>query len=139
MSHTHTHITQVLMREPALISLADSGQLTGKVMRQKLMVMVLVTKWLSKCTAEMVTCFTSQAAGCTLKLWNTHKDLLRGNFAQLVDEVRAQQRRETENEGRSGEQRAEGWWTPRQPQCPQRRNPRLSPGMHRLNVKRPAH
>ena len=34
----YTHITQVLIREPALIGLADSGELTGKVMRLKLMV-----------------------------------------------------------------------------------------------------
>ena len=38
----------MLERDPALIGLADSGQLTGKVMRLKLMVIVVVTsKWLS--------------------------------------------------------------------------------------------
>ena len=41
-THTHTH-DQVLVREPALIGLADSGQLTGKVIRLRLMVIVLVS------------------------------------------------------------------------------------------------
>ena len=39
----HTHMdAQVLMREPALIGLAESGQLTGKVLRLRLMVTVFV-------------------------------------------------------------------------------------------------
>ena len=42
LSHTHTN-GQVLVREPALIGLSDSGQLTGKVIRLKLMVFVLAS------------------------------------------------------------------------------------------------
>ena len=48
------------MREPALIDLADSGQLTGKVMRLKLMVMVLVSGCRRR-TAE--TAILSDSAG----------------------------------------------------------------------------
>ena len=43
--HTHIH-AQVLMREPALIRLAESGQLTGKVIRLKLKVIVLASRHL---------------------------------------------------------------------------------------------
>ena len=75
------------MREPALIDLADSGQLTGKVMRLKLMVMVLVSGCRRR-TAETAICLVRQAEGCTLELWNLHKGLLRDKFSRLVEEVR---------------------------------------------------
>ena len=46
--------------------------------------------------AELFICLTLQAEGCTLELWNAHKDLLRENFSTLVKQVRAQQRRPEE-------------------------------------------
>ena len=91
------------MREPAVIGLAESGQLTGKVLRPKLMVIVSESGCpdvlqVSKCgAANMLVCLTSQAEGCTLELWNTHKYLLLKNFGQIVHEVRAQQGAKHEN------------------------------------------
>ena len=39
---------------------------------------------------SLVPFLRAQAEGCTMERWNTHKDLLRENFARLVDEARAQ-------------------------------------------------
>ena len=50
---------------------------------------------------------TSQAEGCSLELWNTHKGFLKQNFPRLVDEIKAQRRAEQETGDQSGQQRAE--------------------------------
>ena len=47
---------------------------------------------------------TSQAEGCSLELWNTHKGFLKQNFPRLVDEVKAQRRAEQEKGDQSGQQ-----------------------------------
>ena len=96
-----------------MISLAESRQLTGKVLRKRLMVIVSDSGCanvlqVSKCgAANMLICLTSQAEGCTLELWNTHKGLLLKNFGRIVNEVKAQQQREQENGDQSGQQHAE--------------------------------
>ena len=53
---------------------------------------------------KVLVCLTLQAEGCTLELWNTHKNLLKKNFGQLVNEVRAQRRGQQET-GHQGDQR----------------------------------
>ena len=55
----------------------------------------------------MIVCFTLQAEGCTLERWNTHKSFLKSNFRRLVQEVKAQHRREQETGDQSGQQRME--------------------------------
>ena len=52
----------------------------------------------------VLVCLTLQAEGCTLELWNTHKNLLKKNFGQLVNEVRAQRWGQQET-GHQGDQR----------------------------------
>ena len=107
------------MHEPALIGLADSRQLTGKVLKLRLMVIVLASGRSNVLHVRererenvaaaklLVFCLTSQAEGCSLELWNTHKGFLKMNFPRIVDEVRAQQREGQENGDQSGQQCAQ--------------------------------
>ena len=55
----------------------------------------------------MLIYLTSQAEGCTLELWNTHKFLLKENFGRLVNEIRAQQREDHKNGDQSGQPHVE--------------------------------
>ena len=95
------------MQEPALIGLAESGQLTGKVLKLRLMVIVLGRGYPNVAASKMLIYLTSQAEGCSLELWNTHKGLLWKNFGRLVKEVEAQRRGGQESGDPSGQQRPE--------------------------------
>ena len=82
------------MQEPALIGLAESGQLTGKVLKLRLMVIVLASDCpnvlhvsVNVDAANQLICLTSQAEGCSLERWNAHKGSLKANFGRLVQEV----------------------------------------------------
>ena len=56
----------------------------------------------------MIICFPSQAEGCTLERWNTHKSFLKSNFRRLVQEVKVHEHRgEQETGEQSGQQRME--------------------------------
>ena len=54
--------------------------------------------------AKLLICLTSQAEGCSLELWNTHKGFLKQNFRRVVQEVKTQQRRGQENGDQSDHQ-----------------------------------
>ena len=94
------------MREPALIGLAESGQLTGKILKLRLMVTVLASDCptVNVAAANQLICLTSQAEGCSLERWNAHKGFLKANFHRLVQEVKAQRRAEQEKGDQSGQQ-----------------------------------
>ena len=57
--------------------------------------------------ANLVISLTLQAHGCSLKLWNTHKNFLKKHFRRTVQQVKAQRQAEQENGDHSGQQRAE--------------------------------
>ena len=57
--------------------------------------------------SKVLVCLTLQAEGCTLELWNTHKNLLKKNFGQLVNEVRAQRRGQQETRHQGDQRHAE--------------------------------
>ena len=102
------------MREPALIGLAESGQLTGKILKLRLMVIVLASDCpnvlhvsVNVAAANQLICLTSQAEGCSLERWNAHKGFLKANFRRLVQEVKAQRRGKQGTGDQSGQQRVE--------------------------------
>ena len=97
-----------------MIGLAESGQLTGKVLKLRLMVIVLASDCpnvlhvsVNVAAANQLISLTSQAEGCSLERWDGQKGFLKANFRRLVQEVKAQRRGEQETGDQSGQQRVE--------------------------------
>ena len=94
-----------------MIGLAESGQLTGKVLKLRLMVIVVASDCpnvlhvsVNVAAAHQLICLASQAEGCTLELWNAHKGCLKKKFSRIVDEVRAQRPCQRRGEHENGDQ-----------------------------------